>query len=60
MPGMGITVPDLAGDLCVAPGEILVLVGAFPPAETGAWEEEEILPAIWWPEIPGEESLPPA
>jgi hypothetical protein len=80
MLGMAITLAELAADLCVDPGEILVLVGAYPPEETGAWEEEGILsniaagdvrdmldhfgertvPALWWPENPGQESLPPA
>jgi hypothetical protein len=78
MLGMGIIVAALASDLCVDPGEILVLVGAYSSDETGAWEEEGILSnvaasdvrdtldhfgertvtALWWPEIPGHESLP--
>jgi hypothetical protein len=80
MLGMGIPVAELDSDLCVDPGEILVLVGAYPPDETGAWEEEGSLssaaagdvrdtidhfgertvPALWWSESPGQESLPPA
>jgi hypothetical protein len=37
---MGITVAELASDLCVDTREVLVLVGAYPPDETGAWERK--------------------
>lgn len=43
---MGVTVDELAERLCVDRGDILAMVGMYPPDETHVWEEEGVLSNI--------------